>query len=476
MLQKFKKYLVLLLLLFVVPHAYCQKYLDSLEAFLIPLSQEKQIEQLLKIPYDKIVANTTKSEQLFLKGLTQAQQLKDKEAEADIYNQLATINGFLGNYGTRLDFNLKAIKIYEAIGNKSKAGITYGDLGFSMWRRDVEKAKSYMGKGILLLEEVKDFVALNAIYDNYGIVQEVSGNVDSAIYFYNKALDLKKNQHDSIGIPFALGHLSGAYLIKKDYIAAKKYLDESYAIRKRRNDTYGIAECLVLYADFYYAQNNYQEAIVWFTDCYQMAIANKYIHLGQYAAEYAAICYQKLGQYEEALTYQKNQQSLKDSLLNEKTNKAINELETQFETEKKEKQIAEQNILINNKELEIEQRNFYLYISIGLAVLILIVLFLIVKQVRFKQQKLIAANKLKDEISRIKLLTKLNEERVRISRDLHDNIGSQLTFIISSIDNMSYVMKDTNNELKNKLNELNEFSRSAITQLRDTIKTLNKSK
>jgi tetratricopeptide (TPR) repeat protein len=450
--------------------------MDSIATLMASLPKEKQIEVLLGSPYDKIVANTTKSEQLFLKGLKQAQQLKDKEAEADIYNQLATINGFLGNYDKRLDFNLKAIKIYEALNNNSKAGVTYGNLGFSMWRRDLEKAKFYMEKGIKLLEEANDFVALNSTYDNYGIVQEMSGNVDSAIYFYNKALDLKRNQKDSIGIPFALGHLSGAYLIKKDYTTSKKYLDESYNIRKRRNDTYGVAESTVLYADFYYAQNNYQEAVVWFTDCYKLAIENKYIHLGQYAAEFAAICYQKLGQFQDALIYQKSHQSLKDSLLNEKNNKAITELETQFETEKKEKQIAEQNILINKKELEIEQRNFYLYISIGLVVLILIVLFLIVKQIRFKQQKLIAANKLKDEISRIKLLTKLNEERVRISRDLHDNIGSQLTFIISSIDNMNYAMNDTNDELKNKLNELNEFSRSAITQLRDTIKTLNKSK
>lgn len=476
MLKFFKKYLFLASLLFVTTILYSQNYLDSLQAHITKLSPQEQLENLLATPYDKIVGNTKKAEELFLKGLEQAKQLNDIELEAKVYNQLAIINGFLGNYDKRLDFNLKAIKIFESLGNKPKVGTIYADLGFAMKRYDIEKAKWYMQKGIKILEDIEDLKALNAVYDNYGIVQEIAGNIDSAIYYYNLALNLKRNQNDSIGIPFALGHLSGAYLIKKDYIKSKIYIDESYAIRKRRNDIYGIAESTVLYADFYYAQENYKEAAVWFEETYYQSIKNNYLHLGQYAAEYASLCNQKLGVHQKAYEFQKNQQILKDSLLNEKTNKAIAELETQFETEKKEKQIAEQNIQISKKELEIEQRNFYLYFSIGIVLLIIVVLFLVYKQIRFKQQKLVAENKLKDEISRVKLLTKLNEERVRISRDLHDNIGAQLTFIISSIDNINYFMKDSNVELKNKLNELNEFSRKAIAELRVTINSLNKNK
>jgi len=76
------------------------------------------------------------------------------------------------------------------MGNKSKAGATYASLGFSMKRRDITKAKGYMKKGILLLEESEDLIALNPTYDNYGIVLEINGQVDSAIYYYNLALGL----------------------------------------------------------------------------------------------------------------------------------------------------------------------------------------------------------------------------------------------------------------------------------------------
>lgn len=470
------KNITLILLLTIPFAAIAQSYVDSIATSIKNYSPEKQIATVLAIPYDKVVANTSVAEKLYLNALGQAKQLKDKEAEADIYSQLALVNYFLGNFDKRLTYDLKAVKIYETLNNKVKVGATYAGLGFAMKTRDIDKAKFYMQKGIYELEKAEDYVTLNAVYDNYGIVQEFAGNIDSAIYYYNKALELKRDQNDSIGIPFALTHLSGVYVQRKEFTKAKEFLDESYNIRKKRNDTYGISESLVYYAEFYYAQEKYQEAVNWFTECYNKAIANKYIHLAQYAAEYAAICYGKLNNYEQALNYQKSQVILKDSLLNEKTNNTIAELETQFETEKKEKQILEQNVVIAQKELQIRQGSYYLYILIITGLLLLVVGFFIIKQVKFKQQKLIEANRLKDEIARVKTQEKLNHERLRISRDLHDNIGAQLTFIISSIDNMSYFMKDTNNELKTKLQELNKFSRSAIAELRLTINKLNKSK
>lgn len=449
-------------------------YIDSVQSTIKNLTLEEQVQQVNNIPYDIIVANTTQAESLFLNALEQAKVLQNKELEADVYNKLALVYSFLGNFGKRLSCNLKAIKIYEKLGNKSKAGSTYGGLGFSMYRRDIEKAKMYMQKGIQQLEEVKDYKALNPTYDNYGIVQEVSGNVDSAIYFYNKALDLKINQNDSIGIPFALGHLSGAYLVKKDYIKAKEYLDESYAIRKKRNDTYGIAECLVLYADFYFAQEKYAEAIKWFKACYQMTTENKYIHMAQYVAEHLSVCYEKTGNATEAINYLKIQQTLKDSMLNENTNKAIAELEVQFETEKKEKQIIEQKVKITDQELKNKARTNSLIVVTAILLLVLVSGYFIYKQQKLKQQRLIEENRLRDQLARVTLQNELHEERLRISRDLHDNIGSQLTFIISSVDNMKYLFKTTDEKLNNKLLDISSFTRTTITQLRDTIWALNK--
>src|SRR5690606_304009 len=96
----------------------------------------------------------------------------------------------------------------------------------------------------------------------------------------------------------------------------------------------------------------------------------------------------------------------------------------------------------------------------------------IYRQQKFKQERLLEENRLKDQVASEQLKNKVHEERLRISRDLHDNIGSQLTFLTSSMDNMKYMVKE--DKITNKLTDLTTFTRSTISQLRDTIWAMNK--
>src|SRR5690606_13033217 len=62
--------------------------------------------------------------------------------------------------------------------------------------------------------------------------------------------------------------------------------------------------------------------------------------------------------------------------------------------------------------------------------------------------------------------------RMLISRDLHDNIGAQLTFIISAIENLKYFdpIKET---LTHRYDSVANFTKQTITELRDTIWAMN---
>lgn len=468
------KNIFLNLFLFISTMGFSQvNYLDSLTKEMEKLSLEDQISTALNIPYDKIIANTDAAETLYLKLTDKKAAIAPKDL-AEIYGKLALVNSYLGNYDKRMEYSLKAIKIYEEIGDEVLLGNAYGGLGYSLRTRDLDKALLYMRKAIHLLEKNQDSVGLNPTYDNYGILQENVGNVDSAIYYYNLALNLKRNQNDSIGIPFALGHLAGAHAVKKEFEKSKAFLDEAYHIRTKRNDVYGIAETSVQYADFYFSQGKYSEAAPWYKKSYEQAIANNYVHLAQYASSLLSECLEKTNQPNEAIKYLKISHDLKDSLLNEKSNKAMAQLEIQYETEKKEKLLAEQEVMLTKEQLRVKQRNYTL-LGLGLVLIFILVLsYYIYKQQKFKQQKLIEENRLKDELAKITLQNQLHQERTRISRDLHDNIGSQLTFIISSVDNMGYLFKTADEKLRERLTGIADFSRTTITQLRDTIWALNK--
>ncbi|MCK6609316.1 MAG: ATP-binding protein, partial [Flavobacterium sp.] len=76
-------------------------------------------------------------------------------------------------------------------------------------------------------------------------------------------------------------------------------------------------------------------------------------------------------------------------------------------------------------------------------------------------------------IAQIENQNKLHEQRLAISRDLHDNIGAQLTFIISSVENLKFGFPTMETSIKNHLTKISDFTKTTIVELRDTIWAMN---
>ena len=182
----------------------------------------------------------------------------------------------------------------------------------------------------------------------------------------------------------------------------------------------------------------------------------------------------KMGAYEAA-------SKLGDSILglaiknyDERFAKGVAEMETKYKTAEKEREILEQRAEIAEKGLLLQKRQYQIYGALALAVLFCILGYVFYNQQKLKNRQLVNENKLKAALQETETQNKLQEQRLRISRDLHDNIGAQLSFIISSIDNLKYTSKEASDEFKDKLSYISEFTSATIDQLRDTIWAMNK--
>lgn len=434
------------------------------------LSKQQQLQKILSIPYDKFVGDIQTSETLAEQAVDLAIELNDSSSLAKAYLQMAQVYTYKDKREKKVFYNLKAINVYEKLGEISKAGYAYGELGYSIKREDIKNALYYMRKGIQFIEKSVDTAKIDATYDNYGILQGMEKKYDSALYFHNKSLIIKKRNNDSIGIPYGYVHLATVNISLKQFNTAKKYIDSSQIIRLKRNDAYGITDNYVYYGDLYFAQGNAKLAIENFKKGYDLSIKNNIVFLQKYCAEYLTKIYLEQNDYKNAFSFNSIYQKLKDSTLNEQTNSRVAELQIEFETEKKEKEIAQQKEEILQKELELKNKNLTALL-LGSGILILtIISFGLFKRQRHK--KIEHQNQLK--LREAQTYNKLQDQRLRISRDLHDNIGSQLTFIISSIDNLKFLTKKSNEGLRNKLTEINDFASGTIMQLRDTIWAMNK--
>ena len=448
-------------------------YIDSINRIITKLPTKEQLKAINQIPYGDFVAEVEKSEILFKKGEDLALKLRDSL----VLGELVFKQGQLKTYQNKLDeslaLTLRAVAIFENNKNYAKAGMVYGGLGYDLKRTNLEKGLYYMRKGIKLLENANDLKGINPVYDNYGYLLIMSQKSDSALYYQKKSLKIKKQLKDSIGLGYSYANLANTFSEKKNFNLAKIYIDSSSVIRNKIADNYGVTVNYVQKAEIFIVEKNYKEALKNFMTCAHLAKKYKYKHLEQYCYENIASTYAILNDFKNAFDYKEKFHVLKDSSDNIATKNKVEELQIQFETEKKEKLLAEAQANILLKEVKIKKRTTFLISALALAVLLGLIGFLVYKQQRLKNEQLIKENELKQALVRIENQNNLQEQRLAISKDLHDNIGSQLTFIISSLDNLKY-FEFTKDKLYSKFDSIGTFTRATITDLRDTIWAMNK--
>jgi signal transduction histidine kinase len=169
------------------------------------------------------------------------------------------------------------------------------------------------------------------------------------------------------------------------------------------------------------------------------------------ASEFLSTIYNGLHQPDSAYYFSKAELSMKDSVFSENNmnkeealafNEKLRGMEEKRQAEQREKQ-KEQNLM---------------YIAIGFGVFVLVVLFLFQLKARRKEMK-----------------DRLADQRERISKELHDNVGSQLSFISGNIDwlidSFGYLSKE---QEINKLNLVSETSKTIVNELRETIWAIKK--
>jgi len=433
----------------------------------------KTIDSINKIPYETKVAKAAILDRVFFNNAINSKKIKYVLGEADSYSNLGLVYYYQGKYALNVDYMLKAIKLYEAAGAKDKQASEYANLGYSMKRRDMQKAQYYMQKGKTIAETENSTFPLMGIYDNYGVLKEMQTQLDSALFFYNKSLLLKEQAKDSLGIPYSLNNIGGIYMMKNQFQLAENIYNRALQIRILKKDAIGIAENFQNLGNLYFAQKKYPLAIDFYEKSLEMALKHRYLFLIQSNYKSIADSYELLKNPIEAFANFKNYSQYKDSLLNKETNSKIAELEIQFDTNKKEKQLVENKNELLQKEAEAKQRNMLLLTVSILAFFTIVIAFLIYRQQKLKNNQQAQEHELKTAIAQIETQNKLQEQRLSISRDLHDNIGAQLTFIISSVDNVKYAFDLQNSKLDNKLQSISSFTKSTILELRDTIWAMN---
>lgn len=430
-------------------------------------SINKLYVQGLNIPQDSVVL-------LFQKNLKDAINLSYELGMADTYSQLSLVYGYQGKYEKSTKAAIEGIKIYEKLNQLDRVADYYAEMGYAMKYRDIQKALYYMQKGKNIAEANNFENELKDIYNNYGILKEIENELDSALFYFNKGLQIKIKLNDTIGIPYSLSNIAGVYGLKQDFVKSREYFNRSLNQRLKWADSLGIAENYTQLGEVFMAEKKWENAVVMMHRSLPISISKQYQNLTQYNYKKLSEIYKKVNNADSALYYFEAYSKIKDSIHSVKVQESIAALNIEYETEKKQNQILSQRAELAEKDLDVRRKNTYIYGSLGLAFVLALIGFLLYKQQKLKNYQLKKEGELKSALAKIETQNQLQEQRLRISRDLHDNIGAQLTFIISSIDNLKFGFTEMSEQLRNKLSGISIFTSQTIYELRDTIWAMNK--
>lgn len=395
--------------------------------------------------------------------------------EGSAYNNLGLLDWNKGDFYKALKNYNKSLELFEKIENINYQGNTLSNIGLIYDEiEEPKKAEFYLKKALNIRKKANDDYGLSVSYVNLGKLYEKQGKYHIAIQNYEKAIVIKKKINDDLGIAIAKYNMSTSLMKLNKLDEALAVLNEAQKICKENEAESNIVENVYLgLSQVYLGKNDLKKAKEYNSKLYTISQKNKDLERMSVYYEMESQIALREKNYEKAYTTSRIKDSLNKITSGLEIKKAINLYEAKYQSEKKEKQLLLAKNELIEKELLIKKKNTQFQILMLISLALITIGYLIYRQQKLKNKQQEQEFQLKSAIKEIETQNQLQEQRLSISRDLHDNIGAQLTFVISSVDNLKFGNKINDTKIENQLTKISDFTKSTIIELRDTIWAMN---
>ncbi|PZR27628.1 MAG: hypothetical protein DI535_09405 [Citrobacter freundii] len=361
----------------------------------------------------------------YLKNLPALEQTAPQETLSLLYCNLSSLYRTLNQPQKTLEFAKKSV----AAAGKSKEPYTIGRAYHCMANalqnagKDKER-EQYLHRAYDIGKQLDDIDLQETALINLGDLLNISAPPGQAIPFFKQALPLADSLNDVYGKSLILQGMGHALFRNKQFKEAELTATETLRFSRETDQRETETKALLLLSDIKIALN----------------------------------------QLDSSIFYRNRYDSVYGSLINKDLVKNIQELETQYQVQKKQSELLKQQLLLEQKNRETARQRTWLWLLIAGLTMMAILLFWGIRyyrQRRLLDQKNLEALKAGQENLRLKSVMEGQLlERQRISQEMHDDMGSGLTSMlflsrtIQGQDNVVSRIKQTAQDLIQKMNEI----------------------
>ncbi len=383
-----------------------------------------KIQLMLKIARQKLYVNTDEAQDNTEKALALAENKNYKNKKDDAYDMLGIVFTIKGKYKLALENYSIAVKINKELGNQIGLAKTYGNISaLYQYEGNFEKAMKAQTKSLKISEHLGNKLETATSLLNLGNLNSILKNYNRAEDNYRQAIKLKKELHLTNQPEMAILYNDLAIVLYQQGYkdSAINYVEQSLKISKSINSYLTIAESMNILGEIHYKSGEFEAAKKDFLQAlpiieqsgYGFELTTTYLFL---AEDYAALnqidsatyyfrkilnskivddrhlldvyigftkLFIKIHQQDSALFYFEKMTFLKDKTLNAEKMKIIEQTQTEYETEKlnREKAEAKEHIIA------VEKSRLWLLIICSFSLGGIALLLLYMRQRKIREQK-----------------------------------------------------------------------------------------
>jgi len=460
-----------------------QARIDSLLAKLPGMEDDtSKVNALYTISDGFLNTNPSKGMEYGKRMLVLSRDIGWTKGEADAFVVIGSSYFRTGDLPVALELYFKALKLYEEIRFLPGVFQCYSNIaGVYSNRRNYKKALEYASRGLQIAKVSGDSASFYTAKGNIGIIQKDNGDFAEALENMIKAMRWAERKNDSDSYYSQVGNIGSVYYKMGELERALEYRLNALNYAKKVNDKYEISYLSssvgAIYLDFAKfgmiassgsripkgKRQQLEIAVGYYNEAAALAEEIKDFEGAAHIYNDLASSQQLMGDFELALENYANSVFIKDSLYSSANSEKIANLETKRQIELKDKDIKIAELEVAKKRNE---RGFF----IGGIILLLLAMVIVIKNIQRKKLQEKQAAQLKT------MIDTQESERKRISRDLHDDIGTKLSALGLFLSSMKEKAVESENiEIISLAQSSQQFIREAVYDLRELLLDLSPS-
>ena len=372
----------------------------------------------------------------FNKAIESTKEIDNLSLLSILYNNAGIVYKYKGDYETAISYYSEGLKIDEETGYEPGLSAKHTNIALIYFQlENYEKSLEHDSISLEIKLRGDDYEATSIGYNNLGNTLSTIGLNEEARENYLMALEYSRKSSSKVEISRNLHNLGRLNLDMEQLAEVEAYLNEALELRKEINDQFAIAETHIQLGRCFSNKLNSSKSH------YHLKLAKTIldsINSPALLSEYYQVkaeAFTRESDFEGAYYAYQQYHIIEDSLENSKIQERLNLIREKYDSEKKDREILEQQVILAENEKEIQQKktvNRLLIAGISGAIMILVFLLYIFRQRRKLHLEELSNLEKEKKLGNLRALMEGEEkERMRLARELHDGINGSLAAIKS---------------------------------------------